>query len=124
MSLRTINLKSDRPTVEEARARLKSALAEARRAGVVAVKIIHGYGSSGAGGAIKHALQRSLRRRRREGLIRCFVPGERWDTLDTDTQQVLAACPAAARDPDLNNGNEGVTIVLLGGSAAELGRQT
>ncbi len=124
MSLRTVNLKSDRPSVEEARVRLKSVLAEARRSGVVALKIIHGYGSSGEGGAIKHALHRSLKRRQREGLIRCYIPGERWDAFDPETQQVLAACPAAARDADLNNGNEGVTIVLLGGITAGQGRKT
>lgn len=124
MSFRTINLKIDRPTVDEARARLKSALDEARRAHVTVLKIIHGYGSSGEGGAIKQAIHRSLWRRCHEGLIRHYIPGERWELFDVETQQVLAACPAAARDADLNNCNEGVTIVLLGGGTAQQGNRT
>jgi DNA-nicking Smr family endonuclease len=41
----TINIEEGRPTLEEARIRLKSALAECRNRKALAAKVIHGYGS-------------------------------------------------------------------------------
>lgn len=101
------------PTVEEARARLKSEIEQAGRSGVVALKIIHGYGASGVGGSLRHAVRRSLRKRVKEGRIRCFVAGEAWDIFEETTRQILDACPELGRDADLRNHNEGITVVLL-----------
>jgi hypothetical protein len=109
----TVNLKSGMPTVEEARARLKIELDKARSSGAAALKIIHGYGSSGVGGALRHAIRRSLRKRVKESIIRAFAAGEEWDPFDPVTQEILNACPALQRDKDLKNYNEGITVVLL-----------
>jgi len=46
-SVVTVNLEADYPTVEEARQLLKAELEKCRNRKVTAVKIIHGYGSSG-----------------------------------------------------------------------------
>lgn len=46
----TLNIKSDMPTVEEARKRLLTELQRAKAKGAKAMKLIHGYGSSGVGG--------------------------------------------------------------------------
>ena len=109
----TVMLKAGMPTVEEARARLKSEIQRARTAGTLALKIIHGYGSSGTGGTLRHAIRRSLRKRVKEGQIRCFVGGEEWDVFAESTRQILEDCPELARDRDLAGYNEGITIVLL-----------
>ncbi len=109
----TVNLKAGMPTVEEARARLKSDIDRARSGGASAMKIIHGYGSSGFGGSLRHAIRRSLRKRVKESVIRAYVPGEEWDPFDATTQEILEACPSLERDADLKGYNEGVTIVLL-----------
>lgn len=108
-------LKEGRPTVEQARARLNAALDRAAKSGVTALKLVHGYGSSGFGGALRDAIRRSLRKRVKEGVIQCFVAGESWSVFDDDARRLLDACPELGRDPDLNRYNEGVTFVLLQG---------
>jgi len=108
-----VTLKAGMPTVEEARARLKSEIAKAKKTGMVALKIIHGYGSSGVGGSLKHAIRKSLRKRVKEGQIRSFVGGEEWDIFEESTRQILDECPELGKDRDLRGYNEGITVVLL-----------
>ncbi|HOB73199.1 MAG TPA: Smr/MutS family protein [Phycisphaerae bacterium] len=112
-ALYVVHLKSGFPSVEEARRRLADQIGKARAAGAVTMKIIHGYGSTGQGGALREAVRRSLRKRQKEGTIQAFVAGEKWDLFDPVARRVLDACPELARDPDLNCYNEGITIVLL-----------
>lgn len=111
--VRLVNLKAGRPSVEQARARLNAEIHRAKADRIVVLKLIHGYGSSGVGGAIKTAVRRSLHRRQREGKIQSFVAGESWELFNEAAQGLLQACPALASDCDLNNYNEGVTFVLL-----------
>ena len=111
--VRIVNLEDGRPTVAEARARLLREIERARKEGAAALKVIHGYGSSGEGGALQGALRRSLRRRKKEGLIAAIVYGERWEIFDETTREVIERCPALGDDCDLNRYNEGITIVLL-----------
>ncbi|MBN2130172.1 MAG: Smr/MutS family protein [Sedimentisphaerales bacterium] len=108
-----VTLKAGMPRVEEARARLQSEIDRAHRTGMIALKIIHGYGASGIGGSLRHAIRRSLRKRMKEGQIRCFVAGEEWDIFEESTRQILDECPELGKDKDLGRYNEGVTIVLL-----------
>ena len=58
--IKTVTLKSDRPTVHEALERLDRELTLARNAKTSCLKIIHGYGSTGAGGDIRIAVQKRL----------------------------------------------------------------
>jgi hypothetical protein len=109
----TINIKSGMPTVDEARRRLIAELQRAQARGARAVKLIHGYGSSGVGGKLKDALRASLSRRRKEGLIHSYVIGEKWSIFEEPARAVLDACPELRGDSDLDRGNEGVTIILL-----------
>ena len=108
-----VSVKAGMPTVEEARAKLKTEIDKARQAGTAALKIIHGYGSTGVGGRLRGAIRKSLRKRKKEGLIRCFVAGEEWDIFAESTRLVLEECPELRRDPDLGRYNEGITVVLL-----------
>ncbi|HBD87251.1 MAG TPA: DNA mismatch repair protein MutS, partial [Clostridiales bacterium] len=48
--LKQINIKSDMPTVDTAIKRVTYAIRNGKSLGASAVKIIHGYGSTGAGG--------------------------------------------------------------------------
>ena len=111
--VREILLKAGMPTVAEGRDRLNTELVKARSSGTVVLKLIHGYGSGGVGGSLKEAIRNSLRRRRKEGKIRSFVAGENWSVFDESARQILEECPELAKDSDLNNYNEGITIVLL-----------
>ena len=112
-SIRIVNLKQGMPRVDEAREHLIHSIDEARRSGVQALKLIHGYGASGVGGGIRTAIRSSLRQRLGEGKIRAFAAGEQWHICEADAQTILAECPALQRDGDLNRHNAGITIVLL-----------
>lgn len=113
MTQSVVNLEQGLPTVETARIRLDQALrtAKARRCDVL--KIIHGYGSSGRGGAIKRDVQIFLAEKKRSGYLWQFVPGERFSPFDSAARAMLDACPALSRDSDYSRGNDGITVVLL-----------
>jgi hypothetical protein len=112
-ALRLINLESGKPTAEEALKRLSEAIDAARRDGVKALKIIHGYGSSGTGGVLCDRVQKSLVNRRNQGKIRACVFGEKWNSFEQVARDLLEACPELSRDRDYNRNNPGVSLVLL-----------
>jgi len=112
-ALRIINLESGLPTGDEAVKRLSEAIEAAKRDGVRALKVIHGYGSSGVGGVLRQRVQKSLANRRNQGKIRACVFGENWNSFEKVARDVLDQCPALRRDADLNRNNVGITIVLL-----------
>jgi hypothetical protein len=111
--LRTINIEADLPTLDEARRRVIEEIRKAKREGVRVLKIIHGYGSSGKGGALCIGLRKSFVLRRKEGVIKDFVPGEDFSIFNRTTLSMLAAAPGLRGDPDLDATNEGVTLVWL-----------
>lgn len=112
-TITTVNLELGLPTLEEARQRLKFELERCRNQKVAAVKIIHGYGSSGVGGILREGIRKSLTLRRKEGAIRAVVFGEKWDIFEPLTRHVLEQCPALRKDRDLSRSNPGISIVLL-----------
>ncbi|MCI9669023.1 MAG: hypothetical protein HFG19_05030, partial [Oscillospiraceae bacterium] len=71
----TVNLKDGMPPAKVAVHRMFSALALAHKTHISAVKLIHGYGSTGKGGKIRGAVRRELREMKAAGKIREFVPG-------------------------------------------------
>jgi len=113
MSVRTFNVKADMPKVDEARRRVLEQIRRAKRERVTALKIIHGWGSSGRGGALCVALRKSFRLRRKEGVIRDFIPGEDFSIFNPTTLALLEAEPGLRADPDLNATNEGITLLWL-----------
>lgn len=88
-------------------------IAQAKRAGERVLKVIHGYGSSGHGGKLAVGLRRSFRLRRKEGVIRHFIPGEDFTIFNPAVLSLLEAVPEVRGDPDLNFTNEGVTLLWL-----------
>ncbi|HEV3510204.1 MAG TPA: hypothetical protein VGS05_00780 [Candidatus Sulfotelmatobacter sp.] len=108
-----MNLKSDRPPVHEALQRLDQEIAFARREKHVLLKVIHGYGSTGAGGDIRIAVQRRLQELAEAGQIRRCIFGESWSKADPDTWRLLQAQGELKSDPDLGRNNLGITIVVL-----------
>lgn len=101
------------PTVEQARLRLDHELHKARKEGCVAIKLIHGYGSSGTGGALRLELQNELHKAANRGEIRAFVPGEGWRISDEITWDLLKKYPEWKQDADLGRNNSGISIVVL-----------
>jgi len=113
MAARTVNLDTDYLSVEDARRRLLTEFAAARRDAVRVLKVIHGWGSSGQGGTLGPAIRRSLRLRVKEGQARLVVTGERFSTDTLEGRALLERHPALRRDRDLNRANAGVTLVEL-----------
>ena len=112
-SIKTVNLKSDLPTVQQALERLRRELALAREERCALLKVIHGYGSSGAGGEIRIAVQKRLRELVVAGELRGCIFGEDWSTTDEETWRILQARAELKNDPDLGRGNRGITVVIL-----------
>lgn len=101
------------PSLDEARRRVMEAIRDARRSGVRALKIIHGYGSSGKGGKLNVGLRKSFALRKKEKAIKDFIPGEDFSIFESRVLELLEAVPDMRADPDLNATNEGVTILWL-----------
>jgi len=109
----TTDIKSDMPTAEQAVRRAGGVLATARVTGAPAVKIIHGYGSTGAGGRIRTEVRKYLNEQLRLGKARAVIPGEDFTIFNEGTLKAFSLCPALRGDSDLNRYNNGVTIVVL-----------
>jgi hypothetical protein len=101
------------PSVQEALQRLDREIALARHGKAALLKIIHGYGSSGAGGDIRISVQRRLHELAEAGQIRGCIFGENWSKSDDATWQLLRAHSTLKSDLDLGRRNLGITIVLL-----------
>ena len=101
------------PLVREALQRLDRELAFARQEKITILKLVHGYGSSGAGGEIRIAVQKRLRELADRGEIRGCIFGENWSKSDELTWKVLQSKAELKNDSDLGRKNPGITIVLL-----------
>lgn len=112
-TIRTFNVEAGLPVLEEARRLVIEEIKRARREGARALKIIHGYGSSGKGGALGVGLRKSFRLRKKEGVIKDFIPGEDFSIFNATTLALLEAVPGLRGDPDLDSTNEGVTVLWL-----------
>jgi len=100
--------------VEElTRDRSAMSLVAAKREGVKVLKVIHGYGSSGKGGALCIGLRKSFGLRKKEGVIKDFIAGEDFSIFNDTVLTLLEAVPELRGDPDLGATNEGITIVWL-----------
>ena len=112
-ALKIVNLELDRPTVPTALSLLEGALRIAREQKYVALKLIHGYGSSGVGGDIRIAVQKGLAQKLAAQEIRSFVAGEDWRISNESAWELLKKCPELKQDSDLGRGNRGISIVVL-----------
>ena len=99
--------------MQQALDRLTREIALAREEKCTALKLIHGYGSTGVGGDIRIAVQKRLREWVLAGQLSGCIFGEDWSTTDDETWRILQARPELKADPDLGRRNMGVTIVLL-----------
>ena len=111
--VRVINLEEGFPTRDQACQKLEAALARARKDGIAAMKLIHGYGSTGEGGVLRFAIRSFLRQRKEKSEIKAFVNGESFSSFDERSKLLLAKVPELLLDSDLGRGNKGVTLVLL-----------
>lgn len=111
--MREINIESGHPDVLTAMNRLKNGLYASRASGVRAVKIIHGYGSTGKGGAIKMAALKELRMLKTQRMIIDFCAGEKFGPFSEDGRRLVARDPSLKADKDFARSNDGITIVVF-----------
>ena len=111
--LKEFNIKSDMPAAKDAVARIASNIRSSKAAGASAVKIIHGYGSSGRGGKIRIEARRYLQEQKNKGLITDFIPGEEFSIFSEKTLKAFQFCDELRKDSDLEGYNYGITIVIL-----------
>ena len=120
MNYKTINIKEDHPTVELALANLEIEIEVARFEGCKVLKVIHGYGSHGVGGAICLELRRYLRQLKNQNKIKDYLYGDEWDIsnekcfqVKESIEKIKKVCPDLLGDVELFYINSGVTIILL-----------
>ena len=113
MDYAELNLKENSPSVSEALAILDINFEIYKNSGVKVVKIIHGYGSHGVGGAICLELRRYLRQLKNQNKIKDYLYGDEWDISNTKCFQILTNLSTHYLDKDLNHKNPGITIVVL-----------
>jgi hypothetical protein len=105
-----INLERGMPTVDMALQAMKDALTACRRRGIRAAILIHGYGSSGAGGAIRPAVRRSLADGSLSAFVKDFAGGEQWHWKK---KEFLSQCRELDGYEARIANNEGVTVLIL-----------
>jgi hypothetical protein len=112
-AIRTFNVEAGLPTLDEARRSVIAEIKQARRDRARVLKVIHGYGSSGKGGALCVGLRKSFGLRKKEGVIKDFIAGEDFSIFNDRVLALLEAVPELRADPDLGATNEGVTIIWV-----------
>ena len=110
VKVKQINLERGGPTAETAVRNMVNELTTAKRTGYKAVILIHGYGSSGTGGAIKAAVKQKLKERSLSGIIRDFAGGEDWTNRKGEFTDICSQLNDFSFHVE---GNRGVTVVLL-----------
>jgi hypothetical protein len=110
VKVKEVNLERGNPTVEVAMRKLVDELSTAKRTGYRAVIVIHGYGSTGVGGAIKVELKSKLKQGSLRGIIRDFTGGEEWLNRKKEFTEV---CTQLRNFSAYIDGNRGLTVVLL-----------
>lgn len=111
--MQSINLEVGLPDVMTAMNRLNNAIYAARATGAREVKVIHGYGSTGKGGAIKSACLRELRNYKTRRIIIDYCPGDKFGPFTEDGRRLVARDPNLKRDVDWARNNDGITIVVF-----------
>jgi hypothetical protein len=101
------------PLVQEALQRLQRELALARQENAKQLKLIHGYGSTGAGGEIRIAVQKHLLELVAGGQIRGCIFGEDWSKSSETCWKLLRTHAELKADCDLGRRNRGITVVVI-----------
>jgi hypothetical protein len=113
VSLRVVTIKEGLPTLEEARRRLLLEIRKCQGEGIAVLKLIHGYGSGGRGGALRTGLRQAFAQCRRDGDILGFATGEEFSIFHPESLEMITAAPQLRKDPDLGRANPGVSFLRI-----------
>ena len=110
---KTVNLEEGRPVVEAALSRMNEIILDSVRNNINILTLIHGYGSSGKGGAIRLECRKMLDFLKSKGLVSDYIAGEDFNKRSGLVKSLLQRYPQLGTDKHLNRGNKGITIVIL-----------
>lgn len=99
--------------VADALRALEAQLAAHRARGTRVLLVVHGYGSSGAGGAIRGAARKELRALLGRGRIRTLLLGEDYTEFDATARALRTRHPALEATFRTDRANPGITLVEL-----------
>ena len=111
--MKTLNLEQGNYTVDHALIMVEIEIERCAFDGCVAIKVLHGYGSHGKGGKILIALRQKLRQWKRNGFIKNYFAGDKWDVFDKEAWEILQADKSISGDEDLGRANPGITIIAI-----------
>ena len=111
--LKFCNIKENGATVEYALARLEIEIESAKKENAVAIKVLHGYGSHGKGGAILNALRLSLEQWKKSKFIKNYFHGDKWGITHKETIKIIEKDKSIFNDEDLDKNNPGITIIEI-----------
>ena len=110
--IRLVNLKEGY-SAEQALAILEIEIESAKKEGIVAIKVLHGYGSHGRGGVIRKALLPLLASWKRSKFILDYFGGDKWNLFDEDAKRILLKDKSIYNDCDISSSNPGITIIEI-----------
>lgn len=110
--LRLINLKEGY-SLQQALAILEIEIESAKKEGIVAIKVLHGYGSHGRGGVIRKSLIPLLASWKRSKFILDYFGGDKWNLFDEDAKRIMLKDKSIYNDCDIDKSNPGITIIEI-----------
>lgn len=113
MKLITIDIKSEKQTVTEAIAQFLIEVDALKIGGYKVLKVIHGYGSHGVGGAIKLAFLKKCQELKNRKIIEDFTCCDKWIDKNVVKKIAINYCSDLLADVELRNLNPGCSIVIL-----------
>lgn len=112
-TVKLLNVKEHNTSPDYAVHILDMEIKQAGPQNIGAIIVIHGYGSSGRGGAMKQQIHAYLEQQKKFGKIKDFVKGEQW----SDSNEIVPAMKKQFDELILNsqisNLNSGVSVVWL-----------
>ena len=113
MKLITIDIKSEHQTVREAIAQFLIEVEAYKKGGYKVMKVIHGYGSHGVGGAIRAEFLKKCQDLKNRGKIEDFVCCSNWTDKNVVKKIAINYCPDLLADSELTFLNPGCSIVIM-----------
>ena len=111
MKYTEINIKQGMPLVADAMRYLQDKLAGLKREGCECVLVVHGYGSTGKGGAICEKARQWLKAREKNGAVKAVIFGEDFTIFNFKALELKNKYRDL--EPLLRVCNNGVTVVQL-----------
>jgi len=113
VKLMTIDIKSEKQTVAEAIAQFLVEVDALKIGGFKVLKVIHGYGSHGVGGAIRQAFLKKCQELKSRGIIEDFTCCDKWTDKNVVKKIAINYCPDLMADSELYHINAGCSIVII-----------